>query len=120
MEKFAICAFNGAINADSFVDGAAGREAVARRLECAAIYLDLLAQFHDGVLPPPFAKASQYANDRSGHILSCLLSSTDPEPPKPPSLNMGTRSRCRPSGAGNVSFKTTCRGKEAGRPCHQS
>jgi len=90
MEKFAIRAIDGAISADSAVDGAAGREAVARRLERAAVYLDLLAQFHDGALPPSLAEASQYAHDRSGHILSCLLFSAVPEPPKPPRLSMGT------------------------------
>lgn len=90
MEKFAVRAFDDAIGVDSAAGGATGLEARARRLERAAIYLDLLAQFHDGALPPSLAEASQYAHDRSGHILGCLLSSTVPEPPKPPRLTMST------------------------------
>eukprot|EP00928_Gymnodinium_smaydae_P044836 TRINITY_DN29927_c0_g1_i1.p1 TRINITY_DN29927_c0_g1~~TRINITY_DN29927_c0_g1_i1.p1 ORF type:complete len:574 (-),score=137.19 TRINITY_DN29927_c0_g1_i1:99-1820(-) len=90
MENFAFNSFESANAADvaatSAGAGGAGAAAVPALLYVAGLFLDVLAQFHAGVLPPELAAASQYAKRRAVHIRQSLQRGVEPSPAQPPSL----------------------------------
>lgn len=83
MEVFALRFFRNATAADR---AGPPNSSIPQQLYLAGLFIDVLAQFHSGSLPPALAHASQYAKSRAVHIRSCLQRNIDPDPPMPPSL----------------------------------
>lgn len=88
MEDFAWSSYVRAVEAD--VAAAMGSDSadasLHTQLYVSSLFLEVLAQFHDGTLPPQIHQASQYAKTRSVHLLQCVKSGSKPHLPAPPVL----------------------------------
>ncbi|CAE8701875.1 unnamed protein product [Polarella glacialis] len=81
MEAFALRSFDSAVAND--VSGLPVNK-LPVQLYVASLFVDALAQFHTGILPPHLLKISQYAKGRALHIRECLQRGVEPSPPAPP------------------------------------
>lgn len=61
-----------------------GFRASPQRLYMAAIFMEVLGQFHGGELPQDLAARSGYAKGRAVYIRDCLRKGCEPCPPTPP------------------------------------
>lgn len=63
--------------------GSAGTAAALQHI-VAALYLECLAQFNGGQVPPDAAEKLQYSRARAVHLQDCVKRGTAPQPPAPP------------------------------------
>eukprot|EP00747_Dinoflagellata_sp_TGD_P209611 gnl/TRDRNA2_/TRDRNA2_82998_c0_seq1.p1 gnl/TRDRNA2_/TRDRNA2_82998_c0~~gnl/TRDRNA2_/TRDRNA2_82998_c0_seq1.p1 ORF type:complete len:305 (-),score=66.12 gnl/TRDRNA2_/TRDRNA2_82998_c0_seq1:44-958(-) len=76
-EMFALHVFDDVDAADRSGKADAG---TASQFYVASLFVDILAQFYDGQLPPDLAEKTRYAKYRAVHIRDCLRKGVQPTP----------------------------------------
>lgn len=95
MEEFALSVFKAADDVDRNGEADQG---VALRFYASSLFLDVLAQFHSGELPPDLVEKRKYARYKTAYIRDCLKKGIKPEAGPP-----GGEPECQQDGSGSSS-----------------